>query len=86
MGIGQGLSLRGHVGAKGKEGDWVAGVGGVAAGAVVNVDIPGWGITLDAVSPSHPAEWPDGQPIGVCKPEEAGFRVDRSIGVLGQVG
>ena len=58
--------------AEGEEGDWVASVSSVAAGAVVNVDVPGWGVALDAVCACHPAERPDRQPVGVGVPGETG--------------
>ena len=45
-------------GAEGEEGNGVAGVDGVASRAVVEVDVPCWGVALDANGACHPSEGP----------------------------
>ena len=69
-------------GAEGVEGNWVTCVGGVAPWAVVEVDVPGRRVTLDAEGACHPAKGPCAEPVGGREPMEAAGGVKGGVAVL----
>ena len=69
-------------GAKTEEGDGIACMNCIAPWAVVEVDVPGRRVTLDAEGACHPAKGPCAKPVGGREPMEAAGGVKGDVGVL----